>query len=290
MFKKAVIPSAGLGMRMLPITKEQPKEMMPIFAIGADRVVRVKPFLQMVFEQLYQVGIRGFCFIVGRGKRSIEDHFTSDNSLIQHLKQKNEYALVRSLTNFYGMLNKSHVIFVNQPEPRGFGNSISYARNFTGNEPFLVHAGDDLIVAKNQQSIQNLVQIFEDYSADVVFYVQRVKNPRKYGVIDGKRIGLNLYQVHRIEEKPSSPPSKLAAIAIYAFSSKIYNAIENTLPDENNEIQLTDAIQYLINDGCAVYALELQKGIKRLDIGTPESYWESLRYSRNWVFEPEFVD
>jgi UTP--glucose-1-phosphate uridylyltransferase len=288
MFRRVVIPAAGLGMRMLPTTKEQPKEMLPIFVMGVDGAMRIKPCLQIVFEQLYQVGVKDFCFIVGRGKRSIEDHFTLDKGLIQHLKQKNEYELMKNLIGFYEKVSKSHIIFINQPEPRGFGNAISYARNFTGSEPFLVHAGDDLIPAKNNQSIQNLVQVFEDHAADAVFYVQKVKNPRRYVIITGKKVGSNLYQVNRIEEKPSSPSSNLATIAIYAFSSKIYNAIENTLPDERNEIQLTSAIQYLINKGCAVYALELQKSIKRLDIGTPESYWESLRYSRKWIYESKF--
>ena len=112
--------------------------------------------------------------------------------------------------------------------------------------------------------------------------MQKVKDPRKYGVIDGKKVESNLYQVMRIEEKPSSPSSNLAAIAIYAFSPKIYNAIEKTHPDVHNEIQLTNAIQYLINEGCAIYALEVEKGEERIDIGTPDSYWKVLRTIREW--------
>lgn len=282
MLRKAVIPAAGLGTRLLPATKEQPKEMLPIFAMGVDGVMRIKPFLQVVFEQLYYVGFKDFCFIVGRGKRSIEDHFTLDNNLIQHLSRKNEFELVKDLNNFYEKVSKSNIIFVNQPEARGFGDAVFYAKNFTGNEPFLVHAGDDLLLSKGNRSIQRLVQVFEDQVADAVFYVQKVEDPRTYGVIDGKKVDSNLYQVIRIEEKPSTPSSNLAAIAIYAFSPKIYNAIENTRPDVHNEIQLTNAIQHLINEGCAVYALELQKEEKRIDIGTPDSYWEVLRTTRKW--------
>lgn len=280
MLRKAVIPAAGLGTRLLPATKEQPKEMLPVFAMDVNGVMRVKPFLQVVFEQLYYVGFKDFCFIVGRGKRSIEDHFTLDNSLIQQLSRKNEFELVKDLMNFYEKVRKSNIIFVNQPEPRGFGDAVLYAKNFTGSEPFLVHAGDDLVLSKSNRSIQRLVQVFEDQVADAVFYVQKVEDPRTYGVIDGKKVGSNLYQVIRIEEKPSSPSSNLATIAIYAFSPKIYNAIEKTRPDEHNEIQLTNAIQHLINEGCAVYALEVEKGEKRVDIGTPDSYWELLRTTR----------
>lgn len=110
--------------------------------------------------------------------------------------------------------------------------------------------------------------------------MQKVEDPRKYGVIDGKKVDSNLYQVVRIEEKPSSPSCNLAMIAIYAFSPKIYNAIEKTNPDVHKEIQLTNAIQHLINDGRVVYALELEKGEKRIDIGTPDSYWKVLRTTR----------
>lgn len=280
MLRKAVIPAAGLGTRLLPATKEQPKEMLPVFAMGVNGVMRVKPFLQVVFEQLYCVGFKDFCFVVGRGKRSIEDHFTLDNSLIQQLSRKNEFDLVKELIDFYAKVSKSNLVFVNQPEPGGFGDAVSYAKNFTGSEPFLVHAGDDLVLSKSNRSIKRLVQVFEDQVADAVFYVQKVEDPRKYGVIDGKKVDLNLYQVMRIEEKPSSPSSNLAAIAIYAFSPKIYNAIEKTHPDGHNEIQLTNAIQHLINEGRVVYALELDKGEKRIDIGTPDSYWEVLRTTR----------
>ena len=117
MLRKAVIPAAGLGTRLLPATKEQPKEMLPVFAMGVNGVLRVKPFLQVVFEQLYYAGFKDFCFIVGRGKRSIEDHFTLDNSLIQQLSRKNEFDLVKELINFYAKVSKSNLVFVNQPEP-----------------------------------------------------------------------------------------------------------------------------------------------------------------------------
>lgn len=282
MLRKVVIPAAGLGTRLLPATKEQPKEMLPIFAKGVNDALYVKPFLQVVFEQLYYAGFKDFCFIVGRGKRSIEDHFTMDNTLIQQLSRKNQFELVKELTNFYEKVSKSNILFANQPEPRGFGNAVFHAKNFTASEPFLVHAGDDLILSKNNQCLKRLVKVFENKVADAVFYVQKVKDPRKYGVVDGKKLDSNLYQVMRIEEKPSSQSSNLATIAIYAFSPKIYNAIEKIHPDLHNEIQLTNAIQHLINEGGTVYALELEKGEKRIDIGTPDSYWKVLRTTRKW--------
>jgi dTDP-glucose pyrophosphorylase len=94
-------------------------------------------------------------------------------------------------------------------------------------------------------------------------------------VVTGKRVRPNLYYVTNIEEKPSSPTSNLAAIAVYVFSSRIYSAIAKTTPDANNEVQLTNAIQRLVSDGRSVYALEIGKGEQRVEIGTPESYWRA---------------
>lgn len=283
MFRKAVIPAAGLGTRLLPATKEQPKEMLPIFARSVNGFLCVKPFLQLVFEQLYDAGFEDFCFIVGRGKRSIKDHFTFDNSFLERLLQKSKFELAKELNNFYEKVRKSNIVFVNQPEPRGFGDAVFHAKKFTGNEPFLVHAGDDLILSKNNQYSKRLVQVFESQRAEAVFYVQKVKDPRRYGVITADKVDENLYRVMEIEEKPSSPLSNLAAIAIYAFSPKIYTAIKRTLPDVNNEIQLTNAIQHLINENCAVYALELKKGEKRIDVGTAESYWNVLETMKKYL-------
>lgn len=281
MLKKAVIPAAGSGLRLLPATKEQPKEMLPVFVRGVDGVSCVKPFVQMVFEQLYDAGFRDLCFVVGRGKRSIEDHFTLNDTLIERLSQRNSFELERELGNFYRKIKETSISFVNQSEPKGFGDAVFHAKSFTMEEPFLVHAGDDLIISKNGQYLRRLVDVFENKNADAVFCVQRVKDPRKYGVISGRRIGSNLYEVKNVEEKPLSPASNIAIVAVYIFSKRIFGAIERTCPDGNGEIQLTTAIKNLIDDGLQVYALELKPGERRIDIGTPESYWQVLKEARN---------
>ncbi len=285
MLEKAVIPTAGLGTRLLPATKEQPKEMLPVFVRASNGLLYVKPFVQLVFEGLHDAGVRNFCFIVGRGKRSIEDHFTLDRNLAEHLSQTKRFEIVNELNSFYERISQSNLVFVNQPEPKGFGDALLYARHFAGNKSFLVHAGDDLILSRNNGCLRRLVQVLEDYSADAVFCVQRVRDPRKYGVVTGREVNSNIYQVQAIEEKPLAPISDLAAIAVYAFSPKIFNAIENTLPDANNEIQLTNAIQHLINKDCPVYALELKEDERRIDIGTPESYWNVLKTIRKHAFQ-----
>ena len=276
MIRKVVIPSAGLGTRLLPATKEQPKEMLPTFVRGVDGKLSLKPLLQVVFENLYDVGFREFGFITGRGKRSIEDYFTVDNGFVEYLKTRNKFGLIKELDAFYEKVRRSNITFINQPEPRGFGHAVYHAKSFTGVEPFLVHAGDDLIISKKNNYLLKLMQTFEKYEATVAFCVEKVRDPRKYGVIIGEKVAYNLYQVKRVIEKPSTPPSNIAVVAVYAFDPKIYQAIEETPSDATNEVQLTNAIQQLVEQNYPVYAVELDSNEKRVDIGTPQSYFEAL--------------
>lgn len=271
MIKKAIIPAAGLGTRLLPATKEQPKEMLPILIEDVNDILYLKPFLQVVFEQLYDADFREICFVVGRGKRSIEDHFTVDNNFVDYLKLKNKIGHLNALITFYEKVRNSIIAFASQPQPLGFADAVYCARFFSGDEDFVVHAGDDLILSR-ENCMRRLVSVFGDYRADAAFFVQRVKDPTKYGVVTGEKMANGVYHVKRVIEKPSKPQSRLAVVAIYAFKPVIYQAIEQVKPDINNEIQLTDAIQVLINQRDAVYALELRPDEKRIEIGDPASY------------------
>jgi len=116
--RKAVITAAGLGTRLLPLTKEIPKEMMPLFAPGMEGVT-VKPTIHIIFETLYQAGIRNFSIIIGRGKRVLEDYFTPDNLYMELLRMKGSDKRGSELEKFYKMILDSKVFFINQPRPRG---------------------------------------------------------------------------------------------------------------------------------------------------------------------------
>lgn len=277
MIKKAIIPAAGLGTRLLTATKEIPKEMLPIFDKGINGNTVLKPLLQIVLEQLYEIGFREFCFIVGRGKRAIKDHFTPDARFIRLLKSKNRNHLVNELESFYNKINSSKIAMVNQPEPRGFGDAVSKGEVFTSNEPFLLHAGDDVVLSSRNSHINSLIKVFERKNADAALLVERVKDPSRYGVITGVRIESRLYEVVDIVEKPRTWLSNLATIAIYVLNNRIYEAIRTTKVDENGEVQLTNAIKQLILAGGQVYAVELSTEEKRIDIGTVKSYWAALR-------------
>jgi UTP--glucose-1-phosphate uridylyltransferase len=168
--KKAVIPAAGLGTRLLPITKELPKEMLPIF-FKEDGKLFLRPMLQAVFEQIYDVGFREFGFIVGRGKRAIEDHFTLDDIFIEQLKNNHKEELANGLEAFYKKLSDSTIMFMNQPRPKGFGDAIHKAKLFTGKEAFLMHAGDDLVFSRHNNHLRKILKVFEHYDADASFLV-----------------------------------------------------------------------------------------------------------------------
>jgi len=271
MIRKVVIPAAGLGTRLLPTTKELPKEMLPIF-FKQNNEVCLKPMLQAVFEQLYDVGFREFGFIVGRGKRAIEDHFTPDDDFIEFLKNRNKGQLANGLQEFYDKISGSTIIFINQPKPNGFGDAVYRAKSFTKDEPFLMHAGDDLVFSRNHDHFRRLIEIFERYDADASFLVEEIEDPRMYGVIKGDEVEPDVFKVEEVVEKPREPPSNLAIVALYVFKPIIYKAIESVKPDENGEIQLADALQLLLEWKCKLYASKLGRGELRIDIGTPENY------------------
>ena len=277
MIKKAVIPAAGLGTRLLPITKELPKEMLPIVAATKNGKLCMKPMLQAIFEQLYDVHFREFAFIVGKGKRAIEDHFSPDEDFIQYLEDNNRKDSAEELQDFYRKINESNVVFINQPKPKGFGDAVGRAALFTGNEKFLMQAGDDLVISKNNNHLRRATETFEKYDADTIFLVEEVPDPRNYGVVTGKEIKPGVLQVASIVEKPQKPQSNLAIVALYLFKPIIYRAIKEAKPDKNGEIQLAEALQLLIKWNCKVLGLKLESNEKRIDIGTAESYLEMLK-------------
>jgi len=284
MIRKVVIPAAGIGTRLLPATKEMPKEMLPIFTKGNNGKVCLKPILQAVFEQLYDNGLREFCFIVGRGKRAIGDHFASDNGFVKILKKGNKDDLAIELEEFYEKIGDSSIVFVNQPEPKGFGDSVLRAKPFVG-EDFLVHAGDTCIISPKRRHLSRLVNIHQSHMADATFLVQEVENPRQYGVMEGKETDRNVYTVGSVTEKPDNPLTNLAIMPIYVFNPVIFKALEVTQPGRGDEIQLTDGIQMLIDWGHKVMAVKLEEDEVKLDIGNPESCWEALSLSYQHAVE-----
>ena len=277
---KAVILTAGLGTRLLPATKETPKVLLPIFALGKNKKLCVKPVLQVVFEQLYNVGFREFCFVVSkRVKRAVKNHFTPDRDFIRYLKETNKPEQTDELQHFYSKVNNSTIAFTNQPKPRGTGDAVRRVKNFTGNESFLLHMGDDLILSKDENShLKRLMKVFKERNADAVFLATRVKDPTIYGVIAGKQISEGLHEVKTIVYQPKIPPSNISDVTAYMLKPNIYPEIKKVKPiEKSGEVSLIPAIQSLIDRGGKVYAVELYRGEKRIDIGNTDMYWKALK-------------
>ncbi|RLE89434.1 MAG: hypothetical protein DRN04_16330, partial [Thermoprotei archaeon] len=185
--KKAVITAGGLGTRLLPVSKEVPKEMLPLFSLS-NGIIGLKPIVHIVFECLFSVGIREFCFIVGRSKRVLEDYFTPDVGFVDLLQGRGLGDRAECLKEFYSMVFRSKMFFINQPYPRGFGDAVLHAEPFVGIEPFILHAGDDVVLSRNCDHFKRLIKVFEEYNADATVLLEEVEDPRAYGVALGKAV------------------------------------------------------------------------------------------------------
>jgi UTP--glucose-1-phosphate uridylyltransferase len=275
---KAVIPVAGLGTRLLTATKVQPKEMLPVFAEEGGELC-IKPLVQLVFEQLFDFGIREFCFVVGRGKRAIEDHFTPDGDYLRRLAARDKGsdkmpAAASALERFYQRVGDASIMWVNQPVPLGFGHAVLQARVFAGSDPFLVHAGDAYVYCVDFGHLRRLQSSFEK-GAECSLALRRVEDPRQYGVATGKS-SKGLIAIDDLVEKPKVPKSNLAITPVYLFRRSIFDAIERAGPGIGGELQLTDGINKLLKEGKKIVGVELRGSESWIDIGTPSTYWEAL--------------
>jgi UTP--glucose-1-phosphate uridylyltransferase len=272
--RSAIVPVAGYGTRLLPATKSQPKEMLPVAR---------KPIVQYVAEELAANGIDQVLFVTGRNKSSIENHFDLDPELNRLLQETKKTDLLSEL-QFEEDL-KTKYFYTRQRVQRGLGDAIFCGENFAGEQPFVVALGDSILGMNGRsRTVSKMVELFEHRGASCVIAVEEV--PREevhhYGVIepapesDGGEDGV--LRVVNLIEKPSSAeaPSNLAIAGRYVFSPLIFDLIRQVRPDKRGEIQLTNAIQRLCEEGRRVLAVKLPKGEKRYDIGNFPSYFETF--------------
>jgi UTP--glucose-1-phosphate uridylyltransferase len=269
---KAIVPAAGLGTRLLPATKSQPKEMLPIGR---------KPILQFVVEELLAADINQLLIITGRRKRTIEDHFDSDPQLISAIKHAGNNDRLAELTFIEG---KSRLYYTRQSTPKGLGHAVSLGADFVDNEHFVVALGDSLIAAEEPaDSIRAMIDAHIDLKAAATIAVENVssEDTSHYGIVDVNDVdpspGNPLKMIGVVEKpQPNTAPSTLAIAARYVFAPSIFEALERTSPDMGGEIQLTDAIQIMIQMGHPVYAWMLPEGYQRYDVGHLESYFRAF--------------
>jgi UTP--glucose-1-phosphate uridylyltransferase len=269
---KAVVPAAGLGTRLLPATKSQPKEMLPVGR---------KPILQYVVEELRAANLRQILLITGRRKRVIEDHFDSDPELVLALEQAGNEAALADLDYLEG---EGRFFYTRQSTPRGLGHAISLAADFVDDDDFVAALGDSIIAASNPAGpIQAMMEAQRTLKAAAIIAVEQVppEETFRYGIvrIDGAEPSPGEpVALAGIVEKPSAgtAPSSLAVAARYVFGPAIFEALERTLPDRRGEIQLTDAIKLLIQQGHPVYAWRFAPDQQRYDVGNFESYFRTF--------------
>ena len=269
---KIVITAAGKGTRLLPFTKEIPKEMMPIFSNIFTNKKVVSPLLQYVYEQLYSMSFKDYCFIVGREKRSIEDHFTPDEMYLRDLSGDNK----KIITKFYEKLEKSHLVWINQNRPLGFGDAVKRAEKYVGNNDFILHAGDVTILSKSNHPVLRLIETAKkNPDVKAILLCKKVTDSKRYGVPTIEKISNKLFNVVGVEEKPNKPKSEYGILPIYYFKSDIFSSLKKIKPDKNKEYQLTDAIGKLIQEKQKVLAITLERNEEEVDVGTVSSYKEA---------------
>ena len=269
---KVVITAAGKGTRLLPFTKEMPKEMMPVFSKIFTKKRVVLPLLQYIYAQLYSMNFRDYCFVVGREKRSIEDHFTPHETYLRELAGEEK----KLITNFYKKLEKSHLVWINQNKPLGFGDAVKRAQRYVSNEDFIVHAGDVTILSKQKHPILRLMDVArKNPDAKAILVCKKVSDSKRYGVPTVEIISNNLFSVNEVIEKPNKPKSNFGILPLYYFRSDIFSSLAKIKPGKGREFQLTDAIQNLIKENKQVLAISLNKNEDEVDVGTVESYKDS---------------
>ena len=266
---KVVITAAGKGTRLLPFTKEMPKEMMPIFSNTFANKKVVLPLLQYIYEQLYSMNFRDYCFVVGREKRSIEDHFTPHEAYLKELS--GDYK--KNMKKFYEKLEKSHMVWINQNRPLGFGDAVKRAERYVGEGDFIVHAGDVTILSNTKHPILRLIETSKkNPDVKAILLCKEIKDFQRYGVPTISKISSNLFSVNEVVEKPQKPKSNLGILPLYYFKSDIFSSLKKIKPGKGKEFQLTDAIQNLIDEKEKVLAISLNKNEEEVDVGTVESY------------------
>lgn len=249
--RKAVIPAAGLGTRVLPATKAQPKEML---------VIVDKPALQYLVEELIISGVEEILIVTGRNKSSIENHFDYSFELEKTLEEKGKLELLKVVDNISKLAN---IYYVRQKKPLGLGHAIGCAEAFVGDEPFVVVLGDDVIYTDESKgekpAAKQLIDKYVKLNGGNILGVQEVpeKDVDKYGIVKPLRqIDERTVEVGNFVEKPSleEAPSRLAALGRYVLEPEIFEYLRNTKPGKGGEIQITDAILNMKNDGGKLYA------------------------------------
>jgi len=265
----AVVPVAGRGTRLLPLAKSQPKEMLPVGR---------KPVVQYVVEELGRCGIGRLLFVTGPGKTAIENHFDIDAELIANLRETGKEELLEELAFEREDLQ---YFYTRQRRQLGLGHAVMCAEPVVSGQSFVVALGDSIIgLHAKSRNVRLMIEQFEASGADAVIAFEEVPDDEvvHYGIAAPRDGAAEVFHLDDLIEKPTveEAPSNLAVAARYVFSPMIFECLKKTPPGKGNEIQLTDAIRMLIQEGRKVLGVRLAAGERRFDIGNFESYFETF--------------
>lgn len=273
MVKKAVIICGGLATRFLPISKSIPKEMLPVLN---------KPILQVLVEDLKKANIDDILIIVGRNKECIERHFTHNIELEQNLINNNKLDLLE-VANSTNMI----IHFLVQDAPRGTGHCVKLAKAFTGDDPFVLLYGDELMLSEEKTNIQQMIDCYNKYQKSVIStQTCDMKDVHKYGIISGEPIDNSTLKVNYIVEKPKQEeaPSNICNLGNAILTKDIYRALD-MLPPTTGEIPITDAYDILAKEN---NLLSTNIVGKRLDMGNPMGFLiANIEYALTTEFSAE---
>lgn len=260
--RKVVIPAAGFGTRFLPITKAQPKEMLPVVD---------KPVIQYVVEEAILSGIDDILIITGRNKRAIEDHFDRCFELESHFNTRGKSPYSDSLDLLADFPN---IHFIRQRDQKGLGDAILHAERHCDDEPFAVLLGDTICVSPKNTSpcTRQMMDAFARFHQPVIAVEPVPANKiQDYGIIDGKEIENGVYEIRNIIEKPmpADAPSNLGAIGRYILTPEIFERLRECPPGYGGELQLTDALRNLDR------SIGLVTNCRRYDIGDKMGWMKS---------------
>lgn len=264
--RKAVLPVAGLGTRVLPATKVIPKEMLPV----VDR-----PAIEYVVEEAKAAGIEHIVFVTGRNKNSIEDHFDTAYELETSLQQKGKQQILDELRR--NLPKAGSTSFVRQQAPLGLGHAIWCARDVIGDEPFAVLLPDVLIKAKTS-CLAQMVEVYDKTGGNIIAVDEiPAEDVNKYGIIDPVSQDGDIYKMRAMIEKPDigSAPSNLKITGRYILQPEIFKLLENQETGAGGEIQLTDAMAKMMQDQ-EFYALRYQ-GVD-FDCGNKLGYLRAIAH------------
>ena len=245
--RKAVITAAGWGTRFLPVTKSQPKEMLPLLN---------KPLIQYSVEEAAACGVDLVVIVTSQGKKPMEDYFDRSPELEQMLERQGKTQQAEEIRRLSSLVD---ICYVRQKEQLGLGHAVLTAKNAVGNEPFILFLPDD-IFEHGELVLKQMLGIHEHHRGSVIS-VREVTEAEvgRYGVIESRKVADRVHEVLDLVEKPKAgeAPSRLAIMGRYVLTPEVFAAIENTPPGRNGEIQITDALKRL-NQKQPMHAYEFE--------------------------------